>query len=147
MVETGLKPLISAMGGKRTVAAVAAKGQGTSTCLRGGVVNNQTETERGYAKAAQLARSHGDPVALAHALRHISELARERGASAEASQHASEAVALYRGSGDQLGLANAIRLQALSAGVARKPPRSGKKPEIFIRLSELARASRKAIPT
>ena len=80
------------------------------------MVNNQTEAERGYVEAAQLARSHGDPVALAHALRHISELARKRGASAEASHHACEAVALYRGSGDQLGLANAIRLQALSAG-------------------------------
>jgi hypothetical protein len=48
-------------------------------------------------------------------LRHISDLERERGAQREAWQHASEAVALYRISDDRLGLANAIRLQALSA--------------------------------
>ena len=45
----------------------------------------------------------------------MSDLARERGAAPEAWEQASEAVALYRRSGEQLGLANAIKLQALSA--------------------------------
>jgi tetratricopeptide (TPR) repeat protein len=72
------------------------------------------EAERFYVEAAELARSEGDQTALAHALRHLSDLARARGASAKASQNASEAVVLYRQSGDTLGLANAIRLKALS---------------------------------
>ena len=67
-----------------------------------------------YAEAAELARSKGDRVALAHALRHMSDLARVRGALSKAWNEASEAAALYRQIGDQLGLANAIRLQALS---------------------------------
>jgi tetratricopeptide (TPR) repeat protein len=71
--------------------------------------------ERVYSKAAQLARSENDLAALAHALRHLSDLARARGASAEALESASEAVHIYRGSDDRLGLANAIRLKALSA--------------------------------
>lgn len=73
------------------------------------------DAERGYGRAAELARSGGDSNALAHALRHLSDLARERGASIEAWEHASEAVDLYRRTDDRLGLANAIRLQAMSA--------------------------------
>jgi hypothetical protein len=76
---------------------------------------NAHEAEQGYGRAAELARSDGNECLLAHALRHISDLERERGAQREAWQHASEAVALYRISDDRLGLANAIRLQALSA--------------------------------
>ena len=75
------------------------------------------ESERAYSRAAELARSHENPAALAHALRHMSDLARERGAPAEAWEHASKAVELYRMGADRLGLANAIRLQALSAAV------------------------------
>ena len=68
-----------------------------------------------YAEAADLARSQGDKTSLAHALRHLSDLARDRGALSKAWNEASEAAALYRRIGDELGLANAIRLQALSA--------------------------------
>ena len=71
--------------------------------------------EKAYANAAQLARSHGDKRLLAHALRHMSDLGRQRGETRAAWEHASEAAALYRQSDDQLGLANAVRLQALSA--------------------------------
>jgi hypothetical protein len=74
------------------------------------------EAERAYARAAGLARLGGDELLLAHALRHMSDLARQRGAIGEAWKHASEAAALYRSTSEQLGLANAIRLQALSAG-------------------------------
>jgi hypothetical protein len=73
------------------------------------------EAERTYLRAAELARSAGNELLLGHALRHVSDLARERGAVAQAWENASEAAGLYRRSGDQLGLANAIRLQALSA--------------------------------
>lgn len=73
------------------------------------------EAEAGYIEAAKLARANEDLAALAHALRHISDLARERGAIEEASAHAKEAAHIYRRSPDRLGLANAIRLQALSA--------------------------------
>jgi hypothetical protein len=73
------------------------------------------EAERAYSRAAELARWHKNSAALAHALRHMSDLTRERGASADAWEHASEAVLLYRSTDDRLGLANAIRLQALSA--------------------------------
>lgn len=74
------------------------------------------EAKRTYARAADLARSQSNELLLAHALRHLSELARERGETCAAWEHASEAVALYRNSGEErLGLANAIRLQALAA--------------------------------
>jgi len=67
-----------------------------------------------YWRVAELARLEDDPAALAHALRHLSDLARERGALTEARDLAAEAVTLYRESGDGLGLANALRLRALS---------------------------------
>jgi tetratricopeptide (TPR) repeat protein len=73
------------------------------------------EAERAYVRAAELAQSSGNELLLGHALRHMSDLSREKGAVAEAWEHASKAVALYRRSGEQLALANAIRLQALSA--------------------------------
>lgn len=75
----------------------------------------ESEAERLYAKAEGLARVEGDEVALAHALRHLSDLARARGDVAKAWRDSSEAASLYRKSGDQLGLANSIRLQGLSA--------------------------------
>ena len=71
--------------------------------------------EQSYRRAAELARSSGNRAALAHALRHMSDLARERGISVDAWQYASEAAELYRKSDDRLGFANALRLQALSA--------------------------------
>lgn len=73
------------------------------------------EAERAYARAAELARLCGGDRLLAHALRHLSELALERGGAPAAWEHASEAVALYRAGSDELGLANAIRLVALSS--------------------------------
>lgn len=73
------------------------------------------DAEVAYSRAMELARSDGDELALAHALRHVSDLERLRGAPTDAFAHATEAVAIYRGSSDRLGLANAIRLQALSA--------------------------------
>lgn len=76
------------------------------------------DAEQAYCRAADLARANGNHPALAHALRHMSDLARQRGGSAEAWVYASEAVELYRKSDDRLGLANAIRLQALSASGA-----------------------------
>lgn len=75
----------------------------------------RNEAERGYALAAEQARAAGQPLALAHALRHLSDLARERGAADEALWSAEEAVALYRAAPDMrpLDLANALRLAAL----------------------------------
>lgn len=73
------------------------------------------EAERAYADAAQIATAEENKAAVAHALRHLSDLARERGAAGEAWKHASRAAQLYRSSSDRLGLANALRLQALSA--------------------------------
>ena len=71
--------------------------------------------EQKYGQAAGLARASGHEAMLAHALRHLSDLAHQRGAAVEAFDHASEAVALYRKLDDQLGLANAIRMLALSS--------------------------------
>ena len=76
------------------------------------------DAERGYARAAELARLDRDPVGLAHALRHLSDVARERGEPSKAREHACEAVEIYRKGGDRLGLANSIRLKALSAAGA-----------------------------
>jgi hypothetical protein len=78
------------------------------------------DAERAYSEVARLARSENNSGALAHALRHLSDLALARGASTEAWKRASEAVLIYRGSDDRLGLANAIRLQALSAATSEK---------------------------
>jgi tetratricopeptide (TPR) repeat protein len=74
------------------------------------------EAERGYALAADRARAVGEPLPLAHALRHVSDLARERGAADQALQAAKEAVALYRSAPDlrPLDLANALRLEGLA---------------------------------
>jgi tetratricopeptide (TPR) repeat protein len=72
--------------------------------------------EAAYASAAGLARSAGDAPGLAHALRHVSDLARERGRPAEGLEAAREAAELYRSSAGArpLDLANALRLQALA---------------------------------
>jgi hypothetical protein len=50
----------------------------------------------------------------------MSDLAGQRGGSADAWVYASEAVELYRKSDDRLGLANAIGLEALSASGAEE---------------------------
>jgi hypothetical protein len=78
------------------------------------------EHERTYLAAAARARSEDQPLALAHALRHLSDHARRRGSSDEAVSAAAEAVAIYRSEGGSrpLDLANALRLQALALAEA-----------------------------
>jgi len=78
------------------------------------------EAERGYADAGGQARIENDPLALAHAQRHISDLARERGSVDEALSAAAEAVAIYRlqAGSRPLDLANALRLNALALDAA-----------------------------
>jgi tetratricopeptide (TPR) repeat protein len=77
---------------------------------------DRAESEAVYSKAGRVARSTGDTAGLAHALRHVSDLARERDAHAEALAAAREATDLYRsdaGAGP-LNIANSLRLQALA---------------------------------
>jgi hypothetical protein len=77
---------------------------------------NSEAAERTYASAAEVAREEGYPMGLAHALRHVSDLARERGSITEAIAAASEAVTIYRAQENPhlLHLANALRLHALA---------------------------------
>jgi hypothetical protein len=77
---------------------------------------------QGYINAAILARSKGESGLLAHALRHVSDLSRERGAKAQALAAAVEAVKIYRSLPDRhtLDLANALRLNALALEGANK---------------------------
>ena len=77
---------------------------------------NHDAARRGYTSAAELARSQTQPLALAHALRHVSDLARERGSFKEAAAAAGEAVAIYRAQLNSypVDLANALRLHALA---------------------------------
>lgn len=74
------------------------------------------EAERGYSAAAARARAERQQLALGHALRHVSDLARERGSAEEALGAAVEAVGIYRAEADArpLDLANALRLNALA---------------------------------
>ena len=76
-----------------------------------------------YARAADLARSAGERGLLAHALRHISELARESGDLTQALSAGKEAVALYRAepNAKSLDLANALRVNALALGASEPP--------------------------
>jgi hypothetical protein len=72
--------------------------------------------EQGYSAAAARARAERQQLALGHALRHVSDLARERGSADGALGAAAEAVAIYRAEADArlLDLANALRLNALA---------------------------------
>ena len=69
-----------------------------------------------YRNAATLARAADAPLGLAHALRHLSDLAREAGRDDEALATGSEALALYRAQATPLplDLANALRVTALA---------------------------------
>jgi hypothetical protein len=69
-----------------------------------------------YRIAAREARSSGETLGLAHALRHVADLARELGEVVEAHRSASEAVAIYRPLGEPHApdLANALRVLALA---------------------------------
>jgi hypothetical protein len=73
-------------------------------------------SEQLYSHAATLASAEGDDSLRAHALRHVSDLARERGAFSEALDAAEEAQALYRAAPGSRPLdhANALRLTALA---------------------------------
>lgn len=79
--------------------------------------------ERAYEAAANQARAEEQRLLLAHALRHVSDLARERGAPADALSTAAEAVAIYRAESEArpLDLANALRLNALALIDAGSP--------------------------
>ncbi len=72
------------------------------------------EATRYYARAAAMARVAGEHDALAHALRHLSDTAREQGDAQLALEAGEEAVALYRPGSSPLNLANALRLNALA---------------------------------
>jgi len=74
------------------------------------------DAERGYRAAAAQARAERQQIALAYALRHVSDLARERGSAEEALEASAEAVQIYRAEADArpLDLANAMRLNALA---------------------------------
>jgi hypothetical protein len=87
-----------------------------ATARRDHQAGNHGAAYRGYASAAVLARLEALPVQLAHALRHVSDLARERGSIEEAIATANEAVAIYRRQVEAhpLNLANALRLNALA---------------------------------
>lgn len=68
-----------------------------------------------YRDAADRAGAIGDMGRRAHALRHVGDIAVERGEIAIAVAAAQEAVALYRSIGDRsLNLANALRVAALA---------------------------------
>lgn len=71
-----------------------------------------------YREAGALARAAAAPLLLAHALRHVSDLASEAGRGEEALASSSEAVDLYRAqaSPQPLDLANALRVKALALG-------------------------------
>ncbi|WP_297512820.1 hypothetical protein [uncultured Caulobacter sp.] len=76
-----------------------------------------------YARAALAARDAGAPIAVADALRHLSDLDREAGRPTPALAAAQEAVALYRARADapRLSLANALRQTALALEALGRP--------------------------
>lgn len=69
-----------------------------------------------YERQAATARGAGDLAALAHALRHLSDIDRKAGDRRSALSRAEEAVGLYRAIMplQALDLANALRLEALA---------------------------------
>lgn len=76
-----------------------------------------------YAEAAEKARNAQDTAALAHALRHLSDIDREAGRLEAALAAAEEAATLYGGLGREhrLDLANALRLTALALEALGRP--------------------------
>lgn len=83
----------------------------------------RAQGRQGYDDALSAARQVGDARAVAHALRHVSDMDREDGRSIDALEAAREAVALYRSLGEAaaLDLANALRLQALAQDELGQP--------------------------
>jgi len=76
----------------------------------------RAEALQTYERAAAMARSAGDVQGLAHALRHVSDLARELGRLPEALAAGQEAVGLLKAvdGGRRLDVANALRVTALA---------------------------------
>jgi len=77
----------------------------------------------GYSQAAELARDNHNPTLLAHALRHVSDIAREMGRAEMALAAGKEAVDLVRATpgSPHLDLANALRVTALAWQGLGKP--------------------------
>jgi len=75
------------------------------------------DAQHDYERAAELARTVGNNQALAHALRHISDIDRENGRPVEAFAAGRNAVEIYRALAGtpRLDLANALRLTGLAA--------------------------------
>jgi len=80
----------------------------------------------GYRQASELARHNRDQVQLAHALRHVSDVARELGRPEMALAAGREAVDLVRATlgAPFLDLANALRVTALALQDLGKPGES-----------------------
>lgn len=68
-----------------------------------------------WSEAVAVLRVTGDPLQLAHKVRHLGDLERERGRLGEAEAHYAEALGLYRAHGGALDLdfANAVNRMAL----------------------------------
>jgi tetratricopeptide (TPR) repeat protein len=82
-----------------------------------------TEARAAYELAVAKARAIDDRTSLAQALRHVSDMERERGESEDAFLSGLEAVDIYRSLPDasQLDLANALRVTALALMDLGKP--------------------------
>jgi len=76
-----------------------------------------------YQEAADVARSEGAPLRLAHRLRHIGDIYRESGDAERAALHYGEALALYRADPEPpaLDLANLLRPLALLSEARDEP--------------------------
>lgn len=90
------------------------------------VLHERGEAEQArtlYDEALLQARAAGDPVGLAKALRHVSDLDREAGHPEAALAAAEEAATLYGAQGPEhrLDLANALRLTALALEALGRP--------------------------
>lgn len=82
-----------------------------------------TQARITYGLAVAKARAIGARSLLAHALRHVSDMDRERGKSDEAFMSGQEAIDIYRSlpGTSQLDLANALRVTALALVELEKP--------------------------
>ena len=83
----------------------------------------QARSEQAYVHAAELAREAHELGLLAHALRHVSDLARARGGNEVSLASGAEAIELYRSLPDAapLDLPNALRVTALALHALARP--------------------------